>query len=88
LGWVNKDAKLRVTNQCKIIFSTSENYIDEVEVDVGSFDVIGVVFGSPYMYMRDVIFTRRENRYHQMKYGNSIVINEHKGKFYYLFVKC
>jgi hypothetical protein len=35
--------------------------IDEVEVDVVLFDVCGVVFGSPYMYMRDAIFTKREN---------------------------
>lgn len=58
LGWVNKNAKLRVTKQCKITFSTSANYIDEVEVDVVPLDVCGVVFDSPYMYMRDAIFMR------------------------------
>jgi len=39
----------------------SENYIDEVEVDVVPLDVCGVMFGIPYMYMRDGIFIRREN---------------------------
>jgi hypothetical protein len=63
LGWVNKDAELRVTKQCKIKFAISANYIDEVEVDVVPLDVCGVVFGSPYMYMRDAIFMRRENQY-------------------------
>jgi hypothetical protein len=32
-----------------------------VEVDVVPLDVCGVVFGSPYMYMRDAIFTKKEN---------------------------
>jgi hypothetical protein len=34
LAWVNKDAELKVTKQCKFKFSISENYIDEVKVDV------------------------------------------------------
>jgi hypothetical protein len=57
-----------------------QNYIDEVEVDVVPLDVCGVVFGSPYMYMRDVIFMRRENQYHLIKDGKSFIINVHKGK--------
>jgi hypothetical protein len=80
LGWVNKDAKLKVTKQCKIKFSISVDFIDEVELDVVPLDVCGVVFGSPYMYMRDVIFMRRENQYHLIKDGKSFIINAHKGK--------
>ena len=63
LGWVNKYIELRVTKQCKIKFSTSAYYIDEVEVDVVPLDGCGVVFGSPYMYKMDAIFMRRENTY-------------------------
>jgi len=48
LGWVNKD-------------SISVYIIDEVYLDVTPLDVCGVVFGSPYMYIRDVIFMCREN---------------------------
>jgi hypothetical protein len=59
LGWVNKYAYLRDTKQCKIKFVISENYIDEVELDVVPLDVCGVVFGSPYMYMRDAVFMSR-----------------------------
>jgi len=33
----------------------------EVDLDVVPLDVCGVVFGSPYMYMRDEIFMRRAN---------------------------
>jgi len=51
-----------------------------VEVDVVPLDVCGVVFGSPYVYMRDAIFTRRANQYCLIKYGKSFIINSHKGK--------
>jgi len=33
-GWVNKDGYIRATTHCKIRSTISENYIDEVEVDV------------------------------------------------------
>jgi hypothetical protein len=42
--------------------------------------MFGVVFGSPYMYMRDAIFMRRANQYHLIKDGKSFIINAHKGK--------
>ena len=51
LGWVNKDAKLKVTKQCKIRFAISVDFIDEVDLDVVPLDVCRVVFESPYMYM-------------------------------------
>jgi hypothetical protein len=41
---------------CKIKFVVSVDFIDEVELDVVPLDVCGVVFGSPYMYIRDEIF--------------------------------
>jgi hypothetical protein len=53
LGWVEKDVDIKVTKQCKIELVVSDNFIDEVELDVVPLDVCGVVFGSPYMYMRD-----------------------------------
>ena len=53
----------------EIKYSLSANYIDEVEVDVVPLDVCGVVFGSPYMYMRDAIFLIRENQYCLIKDG-------------------
>jgi hypothetical protein len=56
LGWVNKDANIKVMKLCKIKFVVGEYFIDEVELDVVPLDVCGVVFGIPYMYMSDVIF--------------------------------
>ena len=35
--------------------------MDEVEFDVVPLDMCCVVFGSPYMYMRDVVIVRRGN---------------------------
>jgi hypothetical protein len=65
----------------------SANYI-EVEIDVVPLDVCGVVFGSPYMYMRDAIFMKRLNQYRLVKDGKSFIINAHKGKIQDLFGKC
>ena len=61
LGWVHKDAKLKVRKQRKIRFATNAGFIDEVDLDVVPLDVCGVMLGSPYMYMRDTIFMTRAN---------------------------
>jgi hypothetical protein len=44
LGWVNKDAEIKVKKQCKVKFVVSDDFIDEVELDVVPLDVCGVVF--------------------------------------------
>jgi hypothetical protein len=44
-------------------FVVSVDFIDEVELYVVPLDVFGVVFGFPYMYMRDAIFMWRDNQY-------------------------
>jgi hypothetical protein len=51
-----------------------------VKVVVVQFDVCSVVFGSPYIYMRDVISMRRENQYRVVKDVESFIINAHKVK--------
>jgi hypothetical protein len=63
LGWVSKDEKIKVTKQCNIIFSISVDFIDEEELGVVPLNVCGVVFGIPYMHMRDAIFVWRANQY-------------------------
>jgi len=65
----------------EIKYFLSANYIDEVEVDVVPVDVRGVVFGSPYMYMRYAIFMRRANLFDLIKDGKSFIINAHKNKY-------
>jgi hypothetical protein len=69
-GWVNKDVELKVTKQCKIKFSINANYIDEVEVNVVLLYVYGVVFGSPYMGMRDTIFMGEKTSYPLSRMGS------------------
>jgi hypothetical protein len=49
-------------------------------LEVVPLDVCGVVFGSPYMYMRDTIFMQTSNRYRIIKDGKSYIIKVHKGK--------
>jgi hypothetical protein len=66
--------------QCKIKFAVSVDFIDEVELDVVSLDVCGLVFGIPYMYMRDEIFMQRSNQYQLIRDGRSYIINANKGK--------
>jgi hypothetical protein len=61
LGWVNKDAYIKVMTECKIKFVVIVDFIDEVVLDVVPVDVCGIMFGSPYMYMRDAIFMWRAN---------------------------
>lgn len=80
LGWVNKDAEIKVTKQWKIRFTISVDFIDEVDLDVVPYDVCGVMFGSPYMYKCDAVFMRRANQHHIIKYGKTTNINAHKGK--------
>ena len=80
LGWVDKHAKIKVTKQCKIRFSISANFIDEVEINVVHVDVCGLVFGSHYMYMWDAIFMGRVNEYCLIKDGKSLINNAHKGE--------
>jgi hypothetical protein len=63
LGWISKDANIKETKQCNIKFVVSVDFIDEVELYVVPLDVCGVVFGIPYMYMRDAIFMRKANQY-------------------------
>jgi uncharacterized pyridoxamine 5'-phosphate oxidase family protein len=77
---VNKDVEVKVAKQCEIKFFLSANFIDEVELDVVPLDMCSVVFGNPYMYMRDEIFMRRKNLYYLIENGKSYIINTHKGK--------
>ena len=55
------------------------DFLNEVDLDVVPLDVCGVVFGSPYMYMSDAIFMRKDNQYWLIKDGKSFIINSHKG---------
>jgi hypothetical protein len=80
LGWVKKDVEIKVTKKCKIESVVSAQFMDEVELDIVPLDVCGVVFVSPYIYMRYPIFIWRDKQYILIKEGKSFTINAHKGK--------
>ena len=52
----NKSTQIKVTKQCRLRFAITNNYIDEVELDVVPVDICGVVLGNPYLYDRDAVF--------------------------------
>jgi hypothetical protein len=80
LGWICDNAKLHVTRRCKLRFSITANYIDEVELDVIPLDICGIVLGSPYLYDRRAIFHHHENKYHLFKNGVEYIVRAHTKK--------
>jgi len=80
LGWICDNAKLHVTERCKLRFAITANFIDEVELDVIPLDICGIILGSPYLYDRRVIFHFHENKYHLFKYGVEYIVRAHNKK--------
>ena len=54
--------------------------MDEVEADVVPLDIFGLVLGSPYLYDRQAIFYRGENKYHLFKDKIEYIVRAHKIK--------
>jgi hypothetical protein len=77
LGWVCDKAKLNVTKQCRVRFAITSKLIDEVDLDVVSLDICGIVLGSPYIYDRKVVFFRHENKYHLTKGEVEYIVRAH-----------
>jgi hypothetical protein len=80
LGWICDNAKLQVTRRCKLRFSITIHFVDEVELDVIPLDICGIVLGSPYLYDRKAIFHRHENKYHFFKNGVEYINRDHTKK--------
>jgi hypothetical protein len=51
--------------------------IDEVDLDVVSLDICGIVLGSPYLYDRKAVFFCHENKYHLIKGGVEYIVRAH-----------
>jgi hypothetical protein len=77
LGWVCDKEKHNVTKQCTVKFSISSKLIDEVDVDVVSLDICGIVIGNPYIYNRKVVFFHHENKYHLTKGAVEYIFRAH-----------
>jgi hypothetical protein len=63
LDWICENGKFNVKKRCKVIFSITINFIDDVDLDVIPLDICGIVLGSPYLYDRRAIFYHHENIY-------------------------
>jgi hypothetical protein len=77
LGWVCDKEKLNVTKQCRVRFSIASKLVDEVDLDVVSLDICGIVLGSLYLYDRQAILFRHENKYHLSKGGVEYIVRAH-----------
>lgn len=76
LGWVCEDS----THECKLKFSITSSYVDEVEIDVVPLDICGIVLGCPNLYDRKAIFFREHNEYHFFKDEIKYIARSHKMK--------
>jgi hypothetical protein len=77
LGWVCDKEKLNVTKQCRVRFSIASKLIDEVDLDVVSLDICGIVLGSPYHYDRKAVFFCHEKKYHITKGEVEYIVISH-----------
>jgi hypothetical protein len=80
LGWVCDKENLNVTKQCRVIFSIVSKFIDEVDLDVVSLDICGIVLGNPYLYDRKAVFLRHENKYQLIKGRVECIVRSHNMK--------
>ena len=72
--------KLQVTKQCKLHFSIGSKFVDEFELDKVPLDICGIALGSPYLYDRNAIFYRTENKYQLTKDGTEYIMRARKLK--------
>jgi hypothetical protein len=79
LGWVCEDAKLQVSKLCKLRFSITSKFIDEVELDVLPLDICGIALGSPYLYDKKTFFCK-EYKYHLTKNRVEYIVRSHHEK--------
>jgi hypothetical protein len=80
LGWVCKDKRLQVTQQCDLKFAITYKFVGEVEFDVVPLDICGIVLGSPYLYDQKTIFYREHNQYQLFKEGIEYIVHSHSFK--------
>jgi hypothetical protein len=77
LKWISNNHKLHITKQCKLKFSISSKFVDEITYDVVPLNECGMVLGSPYLYDHKAIFYREHNQYHLIKASKKYVVHAH-----------
>jgi hypothetical protein len=78
LVWLQGKTVMRITRRCKIKFSISAIYVDEVECEVAPLDTCGVMLGSPYLWDRDATFYREKTSIFLVKGGKAYLIKSHQ----------
>jgi len=61
-------------------FTITTKFIDEVELDIVSLDICGIILDNPYLYDRKSIFHRHEKKYHLFKNGVEYIVRAHSMK--------
>jgi len=79
-GWVYDNEKLNFTKKYRVRFSIASKLIDEVDLDVVPLDMCGIVLGSHYLYDRNAVFLKNENKYHLTKDGVEYIVRVHSMK--------
>lgn len=74
LGWVRKMTIMQFIHQCKLRFVINIKYIYKVILDVVPLNIIGIVLRNPYLYDRDDIYYKRENKYQFVKNDRRFVV--------------
>jgi hypothetical protein len=77
LKWISNNHTLQITKQCKLKFSISSKFVDEITCDVVPLNECGMVLGSPYLYDHKAIFYREHNQYHLIKASKEYVVHAH-----------
>ena len=67
-----------VTQQCRITFGIDALYIDEIMVDVLPRNYNLIILGSPYLFLRAIIFYHRLNKYQLVKDREKVMVASHK----------
>lgn len=80
LGWMSNKINMWFIHKCKLRFSISVDYIDKVGLDVVPLDVARILLGNPYLFDKDVIYYRRENKYQLVNDGNTFILKSHPRK--------
>nr|CAD1839448.1 unnamed protein product [Ananas comosus var. bracteatus] len=73
LGWINSNIEMKIDRQCKVKFAVTGVYINEMLCEVVPLNISNLIFGSLYLWDRDVTFFRRPQQYQFIKDGQKFL---------------
>ncbi|XP_057509160.1 uncharacterized protein LOC130791849 [Actinidia eriantha] len=63
IGWIKKGVEVKVTDTCRVKFSISKCYIDEVLCEVVAMDACHLLLGRPWQHDVDAVHEEKDNVY-------------------------